>query len=410
MITMIIVDDDELERESLKSYIDWAFIGVKVIGDASNGSLGMNKFLELNPDIVLSDIMMPSMDGLEMAEKILRINSSAEIIFLTSFSDFEFAKKALNMKAFAYVTKPVIEEELLKIVKQAADRIIEKALEKETYHKLKSKYKVSFALARQEIVNQMLLGIRDCRDEANKLGLDWICRESGTLCLLLSFYNKQENTVAEGIQLLNQKLLQLYNQSISICLTPGTIATLFLSVKSIDDEAITKVIKVINDFFKERGLSDNKIISEYENGKNNMASDLYSKIMERHSGWALLPSQSSSKRNKKEQIIKEIEQVINENYSKPLTVEIIAKMIHFTPNYIGLIFKNETKISINHFIMDVRLQKSKELLANENIHINDIAMRCGYENTTYFHTLFKKEVGITPNEYRQRILYKSEIG
>lgn len=406
MITMIIVDDDELERESLKSYIDWTFIGVKIIGEASNGSLGLSKFLELHPDIVLSDIMMPSMDGLEMAEKILQINPSAEIIFLTSFSDFEFAKRAISLKAFAYVTKPVIEEELLKIVKQAADRIIENAIEKETYHKLKNNYKVSLSLARQEIVNQMLLGIRDCRDEAIKLGLDWVCGESGNLCLLLCFYTKDEKPVAEGIPLLNQKLLQLYKHSISICLIPGTIATLFLSTQKIDEEAVTRAKTVLTDFFREQGLAEFKIISEYENNKEIKVSKLYQKIMELRSGSIPSSSQITVKKNKKEQIIREIEQVINENYSKPLTVETIAKMIHFTPNYIGLIFKNEKKVSINHYIMEVRLQKSKELLANENVHINDIALQCGYENTTYFHTKFKKELGITPNEYRQRILHR----
>jgi two-component system response regulator YesN len=407
MITMIIVDDDELERASLKSYIDWAFIGVKVIGEASNGSLGLNRFLELHPDIVLCDVMMPSMGGLEMAEKILQINSFAEIIFLSSFCDFEFAQKAISLKAFAYVTKPVIEDELLKIVKHAADRIIENVIEKETYRKLKSNYKVSLALARQEIVNQMLLGIHDCREEANKLGLGWVCGESGNLCLLLSFYNKEENLVAEDIQLLNQKLLQLYMQSISICLNPGMIATLFSVAQKISDETVTTAKKILADFFNERRLTDIKITAEYENDKNIKTSNLYSKIMERHSGSTPYSSTLlNSKRNNKEQIIKEIEKVIDENYSKPLTVETIAKMIHFTPNYIGLIFKNEKKISINHYIMDVRLQRSKELLANENIRVNDIALQCGYENITYFHTTFKKELGITPNEYRQRILLK----
>lgn len=407
MITMIIVDDDELERESLKSYIDWTFIGIQVIGEASNGSQGLARFLELHPDIVLSDIMMPCTDGLEMAEKILQINPATEIIFLTSFNDFEFAKKAISLKAFAYVTKPVIEEELLKIVKQAADRIIANAIEKETVHKLKSNYNVTLDLARQEIINQMLLGIRDCSVEAKKLGLEWACGESANLCLLLCFYNKEERSVAERIQILNQKLLKRYKQSISICLSPGTIATLFSVAQNMDNDTVIEAKKLLVGFFDEQGLTNVKISAEYGNGKNVQAHSLYLRIMEQHNGSTPVTSgQITGRKNKKDQIIKEIEKVVNENYSKPLTVETIAKMIHFTPNYIGLVFKAEKKISINHYIMEVRLQKSKELLANESIHINDIAQRCGYENITYFHTIFKKELGITPNEYRQRILLK----
>jgi two-component system response regulator YesN len=405
MLTILIVDDDELERESLKSYIDWALIGVQVIGEASNGSLGLNRFLDLHPDIVLSDVMMPSMDGLEMSQKILQVNPFTEIIFLSSFCDFEYSQKALNLKAFAYVTKPVIEEELLKIVKQAADRIIENAIEKESYNKLKSNYKISLALARQEIVNQMIRGFRDCREEAHKFEIGWICGESGNLCLLLSIYKKEEKSVVEGTQQLNHKFQQFYKQSISICLNPGMIATLFSVAQKIDDEAVATAKKTLTDFYNERKVTDIKIIAEYENGKNIKVSEMYLKSMKQYEASAFFPySHSGDKKSNKYMIVKEIENIINEKYNKPLTIEIIAKMIHFTPNYIGLIFKAEKDISINHYIMNIRLQKSKELLANKNIHINDIALQCGYENISYFHTNFKKEFGFTPNEYRQRIL------
>jgi YesN/AraC family two-component response regulator len=303
------------------------------------------------------------------------------------------------------VTKPVIEEELLKIVKQAADRIIDKAIEKESYNKLKSNYKMSLELARKEVVNQMLLGIRDCREEAQKLGLEWIFCESGNLCLLLSIFKKEENLAVEGIQQFNHKFQQFYKQSISICLNQGMIATLFSVTQKIDDEAVATAKKTLTDFYNERRITDIKIIAEYENGKNIKVSELYLKNMKKYNGSAFFPyGHCSDKKNNKDMIVKEIENIINENYNKPLTIEIIAKMVHFTPNYIGLIFKAEKDISINHYIMNIRLQKSKELLANENIHINDIALRCGYENISYFHTNFKKEFGFTPNEYRKRIL------
>ncbi|HOL91497.1 MAG TPA: AraC family transcriptional regulator [Clostridiales bacterium] len=103
-----------------------------------------------------------------------------------------------------------------------------------------------------------------------------------------------------------------------------------------------------------------------------------------------------------QQIVEEIERIISTQYSSPLTIESIAKMLHFTPNYIGTVFKLVKKISINRYLTNVRIEKAEELLRDNNYSINDIAIMCGYNDITYFHTIFKKETGITPSEYRRR--------
>ena len=77
--------------------------------------------------------------------------------------------------------------------------------------------------------------------------------------------------------------------------------------------------------------------------------------------------------------------------------------MHFTPNYIGSTFKSLKKLSINRYLMNVRLEKAIDLLRAGNLQISEIAIQCGYENANYFHTVFKKERGVTPNEYRQHL-------
>ena len=130
MITMIVVEDGNLERAFLKNCIDWELIGVQIIGEALNGSQGLSLVLELHPNIVLADVRMPVMDGIEKSKKIRNIAPDTKIIFLSSYDDFEYAKQAVNLNAFAYVNKPVNEGELLKIIKHAADEIAEKTMEK----------------------------------------------------------------------------------------------------------------------------------------------------------------------------------------------------------------------------------------------------------------------------------------
>lgn len=113
------------------------------------------------------------------------------------------------------------------------------------------------------------------------------------------------------------------------------------------------------------------------------------------------PSHVVSKMKNKQQIVNQIEQIIHTQYQMPITLESIAHMLHFTPNYIGNIFKTIKKISVNRYLMKVRMEKAEQLLLDSNYSINDISEQCGFGSITYFHTTFKKEKGITPSEFRQ---------
>lgn len=403
---MLIVDDDTFELECIKTYIDWELIGVQIVGEAVNGSLGLMKAMELNPDIVLTDVKMPVMDGIEMSRRLRKIAPQIKIIFLSSYDDFEFAKQAINLKASGYITKPVNEVELLKNVKIAADEIIEKALYKEINSRQDKNYKISLTLARQSIVTQVLTGNRINLEEAENMGLGWLFNSSH-LCLLLSIYEKENmHLVSEGINLLNQKLDRQYNRSISVCVNEGVLITFVSFSKDIDDSAVEPLKALLQDNLTERGCRDVRVKAIFENGVDINPADQYFKIIQNSANYryAQAGSVPVERKKLKKEIVQQIEDIINSQYDTPLTIESIARMINFTPNYIGSIFKSEKKISINRFLMNVRLEKAEELLHDEKLLMNDIAARCGYENVTYFYTLFKKERGITPSEYRTKVL------
>ena len=84
MPTMILVEDESFERASLKNCIDWDMIGVRIIGEAENGSQGLAMVMNLHPDIVLTDVKMPVMNGIEMARQIRRLAPETKILFLSS--------------------------------------------------------------------------------------------------------------------------------------------------------------------------------------------------------------------------------------------------------------------------------------------------------------------------------------
>jgi two-component system response regulator YesN len=112
MYSILIVEDERWEREGLVDFLDWNAMGITIAGTAVDGIEGYEKAMELAPDIIVTDIRMPGMNGLEMAQKIHERLPDVRIVFLTGYSDFEYTREAISLHADDYVLKPVEEEEM----------------------------------------------------------------------------------------------------------------------------------------------------------------------------------------------------------------------------------------------------------------------------------------------------------
>ncbi|WP_026521399.1 response regulator transcription factor [Butyrivibrio sp. VCB2001] len=112
MTRVLIVDDEKYVRMGIKSETDWALIGCEVVGEAANGIEGLEAAETLRPDLVISDIRMPKMDGIEMAEKIIEKCPGTKVIFLTAYNEFEYARQAIRIGVSDYLLKPFQDGEL----------------------------------------------------------------------------------------------------------------------------------------------------------------------------------------------------------------------------------------------------------------------------------------------------------
>lgn len=116
---LLIVDDEKLTRDGLMNSIDWKSLGINAIAQADDGLHGYETALAFQPDIILSDVRMPRMSGIEMAEKLQLINPALIIIFMSGYSDKEYLKAAIKLKAVSYVEKPIDLEEISETVLEA---------------------------------------------------------------------------------------------------------------------------------------------------------------------------------------------------------------------------------------------------------------------------------------------------
>ena len=112
MIKVMIVDDEKYVRMGIKTETDWALIGCEVVGEAANGQEALEIADRVRPDLVVSDIRMPRMDGIQLAEKLVEKYPGVKVIFLTAYNEFEYARQAIRIGVSDYLLKPFQDGEL----------------------------------------------------------------------------------------------------------------------------------------------------------------------------------------------------------------------------------------------------------------------------------------------------------
>ena len=126
MYKVIIVEDEEMARKGIILTVDWNQLDCVVIGEAIDGVNGMALITKLNPDIVITDIKMPKMDGIEMVQFLREQGSEAEFIILTAYSDFSYAHNALKAEVADYLLKPFSDGDLERAVRKVVERILKR--------------------------------------------------------------------------------------------------------------------------------------------------------------------------------------------------------------------------------------------------------------------------------------------
>lgn len=126
MYRVFLADDEPWSLEVLKNVIDWTEQGFVISGEADDGELALKRILNLKPDLVVSDIRMPGLDGLELLEEIRNRKLDTQVLLISGYTDFEYARQALLYGCMGYLVKPVDEKELLKYLQKVKELLKEK--------------------------------------------------------------------------------------------------------------------------------------------------------------------------------------------------------------------------------------------------------------------------------------------
>ncbi len=163
---IMLVDDEEEVRKAIIRNMDWEKLGFTVVGDAENGEDALEKLEQWEPDVVITDIRMPYMDGLTLTARIREKYPSMKILIFSGYDDFEYAKQAIKLNVTEYILKPVNSEELSVILKRIRVSLDEEIEQRRNIDSLRSSYLGSLPILRELFLNNLVHGTVDMETAA----------------------------------------------------------------------------------------------------------------------------------------------------------------------------------------------------------------------------------------------------
>lgn len=273
MYKLLIVDDEKIEREGMAELIDWNAWGIELSGTAWNGQDGYEKVLEYHPDIVMTDIKMPVMDGLALIRKLKEEFPDVMVIVLSGYGEYEYTSQAMELGVKYYILKPCDEARMLPVLEKVKNEIEQKQQEKQKYD---TAVKKLLPLAKEQVFRNILLNRETSGKEYDMFLGDMKEHRSG-ICLL-GFRNPAARFDALEQFVIENVLSELYGVENIFMETAINKDVLFL-IGDRDVEKIEKSTKRIREEFSR--VNPQMIqVALSDTGELEQASTLYMQVRE----------------------------------------------------------------------------------------------------------------------------------
>lgn len=244
----MVVDDEAMVRRFVRYVVNKHLPELEIIGEAANGVEAVQKALEYKPDIFLTDIRMPKMDGLDAARRVIEVLPHTQVVFLTAYEEFDYAKEALNLKAEEYLVKPIRPQNLIEVLQRCISKVQQQGLYATMLVTINSLFAESQGYLRAHFAEELLQGNIDSKRQyfrmASLAGYETIpdliavveidddIGDGNPLSCVAEI-----KTIIEDQQLSNDEKLFVYHQK------PGTFVC-FLKTNASSEEAAVAMAKM----------------------------------------------------------------------------------------------------------------------------------------------------------------------
>lgn len=158
MYKVLIVEDELPVRDAIIAIIDWEALGFQVVYAAEDGQDALNYLEDHEIDLMITDIYMPFIDGLELVRRVRKKDTYCKVVFLTGYNEFEYAKEAISLNANKYLLKPITKDELTTVLQEIHENIRQELAEKNNMSRLKLEYEKRREYLQDKLLYDILLG------------------------------------------------------------------------------------------------------------------------------------------------------------------------------------------------------------------------------------------------------------
>ncbi|MDD6484952.1 MAG: response regulator [Clostridiales bacterium] len=335
MFSAIVVDDEMMIRDGISSFINGSDTGFEVVAVFKDGGEAIDFLEENHVDLVISDIKMVNVSGIDLARYIYERKPRTKVILLSGYADFEYARAAIKYNVTEYITKPTNFTDLKNAL---------------------SKIAASFQTQSKSNINDFLDNIKQLYADILSGSFE---NASASFKLLLD-----SNT--HGNERLGQYAFNLFEI---------IIERLYANMK----------VQIISDKFDYRQLPALNTYDEVYDFSLHFIESVINQI-------------TVKDKKTSDTVVAKLIQFVNEHFSENISLQDAAETVFFNPAYCSRFFKKQTGKNFSDYLLSVRMEHAVKLL-RENKKITDISRECGYSSPAYFTRTFKEYYNCTPSEY-----------
>lgn len=399
MWKVLIADDEPKIRRGIRSVLERLDSEIEVVAEAGDGEAALALAEETIPDILFIDIRMPFLNGLELIEKLSALLHDWIIIIVSGHDEFEYARKAVSLKVFEYLLKPVQEDEIKRTLEHAKNELVQQRETNRYINWAREKITEHRSILQEQFILEWLsssLSKTDIEDCSKFLGLTLpekavvlAIRLEGKVLSVGSLQAGYRTILIYSVQSIIQE--QLGKDIICVIDKDDTIITLYPGDLQILQDKIPTIEAAI-----EETTHQHPIIAVVPSG--NHRKEGHRTIQEAYEE-AL--SELTRKGNYQTFVLL-AQGYIEKNYQYPdLSLEETASELEISPGYLSRLLKQATGYSFVEYVNRIRIQHALQLLTDPAIKIYEIAEKVGYRSQHYFSRAFKQILGISPIEYRK---------
>ena len=402
--TVVVADDEDELREAVCATTPWEALGFHLVGSASNGLDALELVERLEPDLLLTDIRMPFISGIELARQVREIRPAMHIAFLSGYDDFEYAKQAIQYNIISYMLKPLTMDGLaaeLKAIHEKIDRRYAGLRQSAQAEGGRAAFLIPLVL---EPYADMPAGQEQAlRQTAAECGLLRGADDASQMVVLVSAM-ADGAPCAPGFVHLAEQLANKYLRHFVFASSGRVVAVLWGNPSDFEEYLHILADEICQ--LTERALGKRALVGVSRttgafgalNAAYRQALDALRAAQESEGGVSF-----TADTRKGSSLCQRALEIIGQRYmDESLSLASLSALLNVSPNHLSACIKKTAGETFINILIRRRMEAAQQLLLTTDLQVQEIARRCGYTDQHYFSYCFKKYSGTSPGALRRQ--------